>query len=211
MSESMRKKLPMALGGIAVLVIAGRLFFGGGDDASLTSSDPVKRLVAMESLLKENTDAARARLRSMTQDDDPRVIMQSLRGMGINRDEANRRQLETFAFESPRPEYRREALAALGQYQNVSVSHFTQVLAGDRDPQARAGAAQALARRADRSTIPAMYKALSDPDARVRVWAITGIKEITFITFIYEAALPPAEQREVIVQIGQWLQKNGYM
>jgi len=211
MSDEARRRLPMVLGALAAAVVIWRVFFSGGGEPGLDSLDVNKRLVAMESLFEQDSDQARTRLRAMAADPDPRVVLQSIRGMGSNRDLNNRRHLQTFAAEAKDPIYRREAIVALSEYEDVNVSEFTAVLGRDSDPQARAGAAQALARRADRSTIPAMYTALTDPDAEVRIWAITGIKNITYTGFVYDPAQPPEQQREVIGQIGAFLKRNKFM
>ena len=211
MNETLREKLPLAICVLAVLVLAGRFLFGGSSDASLTSIDPNKRLIALEGLWHSDSDKARENLRKMTADPDERVVLQSIRGMGHNRDSTNRQQLQSFTAVDRPPLFRREALAALGNYEDVPVAQFVSVLSTERDPQVRIGAAQALARRADKSSIPAMYKALTDPEPEVRIWAITGIKNVTYTGFMYEASLPPQEQREVIQQIGAYLRKNGFM
>lgn len=211
MNESVRQRLPVILCVLAVVVVAWRFIFTGGDGASLTSTNPDKRLIALEGLWQQDSAQARAKLRQMVEDPDERVVLQSIRGMGHNRDDNNRRQLQSLAAIDRPPLYRREAIAALGNYDNVPVSDFVSVLSNEREPQVRAGAAQALARRADKATVPAMFKALSDPDPEVRIWAITGIKNVTYTGFMYEATTPPQEQQDVIRQIGNYLRKNGYM
>ena len=123
MPDSSRQNLAWAICAVGVVAVIWRLFIsGGGDDASLNSSNADKRLIAMESLWHKDDDKARAKLREMAADPDQRVVLQSIRGMGQNRDASNRQQLESFAAPDREPLFRREAIAALGNYQEVPVS-----------------------------------------------------------------------------------------
>ncbi|MEX2214811.1 MAG: HEAT repeat domain-containing protein [Phycisphaeraceae bacterium] len=210
MDEKKQKIITVTLCALAAVLIVWRMWPSGAG-YSLDSEDPVQRMQALEDLRGQNTQRARSLLRSMTVDPDPRVAVMAIQSMAGNRDRENMSSLVNLSTAAQSPLVRREALAALGEYPEFDAARLVAVVTSERDPDVRAGAAQGLARRADRSTVPTMFRALSDEDAFVRGWAITGIKNVTKVGFMYDSGRPPQEQREVIEEIRKYLQRNRFM
>ena len=180
------------------------------DSADADSPDPERRLAAIE-VLAERADDERAVevLHRMSNDPVPRVARAATRAIGRGRrHERNRKALRTIIVEADCGAARGEAAAALGECEDVDPAVLTRMLAKDRDPMARAGAAKGLSRRRNRDDLPELLDALEDPDSRVRLWAITAIRKITALHFQYVAERPPSEQRKEIAKIRADVQRR---
>lgn len=212
MDENVKKIGAGVLGLIALVMVIKALFFSGGSKYDIESTDPVERMAAVEDFRRDDSVSAREVLiRVAESDKDLGVKISTIHAMRVNQDEDTERTLRRMAQSESSPRVRGEALAALGSYKKVSTNELTAVLgSGAKSPEERMGAAKGLANRADRKSIPALFAALRDPDEKVRAWAITGIKQITYVGFLYDARKPPHEQNEVIGQISAYLSRNGF-
>lgn len=216
MSEKAKMIGAAALGIIALVLVINALLPDDGFDAD--SDDPKVRLAAVEGLRGHDSDAARETLRELTADEDIRVVQESVRAMGENRDDRNFAVLREMAKSDQRPEVRAAAYESLGRYESMPTNDLVHALEGEKSAEVRAGAAHALRLKADqlrektdRAAMQALYRALSDPDPDVRVRAISGIKEVIYLNFPYNARKEPSEQRQVINQIREYLVRNGWI
>ena len=203
---TMTTRNKFALGLTVVLAIVAAIIYwpGGGDP---DSSDPDQRLAAARALEGKTDEASVAVLRRLSNDRETRVVLAAVSSIKRGRTaERNRKALVTILAESDSPVARSAAATALGHCPEVDVNVLTAVLSNRReDPIVRAGAAKGLAGRRDGKSIPRLVDALEDPDPRVRLWAITAIGRMTALRFDYDAARPPAEQREKIRHIRETL------
>lgn len=212
MEDGHKKIIAGVLGIIAIALVINVLFFSNDARYDINSPDPVERLAAVEDYRNDRTGGSREVLiRVAESDNDERVKLASISAMRHNRDEDTEKALRRMAREEKSPAVRGEAWVVLAEYKNVATSELTGVLQSESNPIVRIGAAQGLANRADRKSAPNMFRALGDPDEKVRAWAITAIRQITKVGFLYDAGKTPGEQVQVIQQIGNYLRRNGFM
>lgn len=212
MEDGVKKIIAAVLGLVALVLVVNVLFFSGGPRYDINSTDPVERLAAIEDYRVDKSNASsEVLIRVAETDNDERVKLASISAMRMNQNENTEKALRRMAREEKSPAVRGEAWAVLGYYKNVPTSELTGVLRTDSHPSVRMGAAKGLANRADRKSAPDLFRALGDPDEKVRAWAISGIRYITKVGFLYEARKTPGEQVEIIQQIGNYLRRNGFM
>jgi len=208
------------LGVLAVLVAVAVAVYYPGMEGDPYSSDPEQRLAAIRSLAG-NTDAESLKiLRRLSDDSHRRVAFAAVNAIAQSPDsEPNRKVLLDILSGSTSGVARSAAAAALGKCPGADLTLLTRTLRDlDADPMVRAGAAKGLAKlpggavRGDRSTrpdpqvlkarlkiiLPPLIEALSDPDPRVRKWAITAIKRNTGIRFAFDADRQVGQQRDRI-------------
>jgi len=227
-SALLESKLVMGVAaGVLISCVLSYAIFSGGDAFDdVDSPDPVRRLAAIEDLAGRTDERSVKVLRRMSNDSVPRVARAATKAIGRGyHHERNRKALRAIAAEADSGAARGAAATALGDCEDVNPKLLARMLVNDRDPMARAGAARGLVRRWDRFAKPKrpgdelsqrqkavlaevrkvalseLLDALEDPDSRVRLWAITGVRRITAMHFVYVAERPPSEQRKEIAQI----------
>jgi HEAT repeat protein len=208
-SISKNSKLLGLGAGFAVFVLAVSVLLwyvaqgvGAAEDLA-GSSDPNDRKQAVERLRGKKSVAARRVLSALSKDTDKWVAIRAVRTLSENRGADSRDLLEKIVQDrSYNPSARGEAAAELGKFKNVDPALLTRALIGDTNAETRAGAAKGLTRLRKPETL---VKALEDKDARVRIWAITGIHKMIARRFPYDARKPPHTQRQEILRIRQYL------
>jgi HEAT repeat protein len=165
---------------------------------------------AARQLAERDSDAARKLLLRMVDDSDPAVATQAVESLGNHPDPARREVVARLLGERNRPaQVRAMAAATYGRFGGADPTPLIEAMASGEDPVVRAGAAHGLTRLKDPRSLPALLLALEDGDARVRLWAISAIHKMTVRRFQYNAAVAPAEQREVIQRIKDYLRSCG--
>lgn len=210
--EGSRKKL-LAVGGAAALLIAvvaavlWHFVAGLSESQGLAgSADAADRIKAAERLDGKDGEAAQRLLRGLANDRDQTVARRAVRSI------TSRRLLEDIARDTKLGGAARgEAAAALGKFADTDPTILTGLLTADPNAQARAGAAMGLARLRNVKTLPSLSQALEDGDPEVRLWAVTAIHKMILRRFPYDAKLPPAQQREVIQRIRDYLRTCGML
>lgn len=203
---------------LGLLVLAGAIALvsyltgpGRGADRLASSGDPQERLKAVEASGGDRSEAASERLSQLSRDSDLRVARGAVRALADNRTDRNRELLmEIMEDKSRRGRVRGEAAATLGEYEGTDFRVLTNALR-DPDKDARAGAAKGLVRLRKPEAVPELYRALSDPDPEVRMWAISAINKVVVIRFNYDAGKPPGSQVKQIEYIGQLLRQRGLL
>lgn len=206
-----RLKTVLIVGAVAVACVAGLAYWlsSRASASGLDSPDPAKRLKAVEEIGQQKTESACQTLRPFVRDADVRVAVEAVRRIGEMGTESGRKVLiEVVNAPSIQGKVRGEAAAALGKDKAVDPQLLTGSLRTETDPQVRAGAAKGLARLRERTTVPDLFKGLSDPDPQVRIWCVTAISNIAGIRFDYQAHEPPATQTDKIQFIGQLLRER---
>ena len=183
----------------------------GGDLESAASSDEAaRRIAAARELADRDSDAARNLLLRMIDDSNPAVASQAVESLGIHRDPARREVVAQVLAERHRPvQVRAMAAATYGRFDHADPAPLIDVLGSGDDPLVRAGAARGLTRLRDPRSLPALVRTLEDGDQRVRLWAISAIHNMTTRRFPYDAAIAPAQQREVIQRIKDYMRSGG--
>ncbi|MCP4377796.1 MAG: HEAT repeat domain-containing protein [bacterium] len=193
---------------VVVLAVLAMVCWPGGDDPN--SPDPQERLRAINELAGSTDGESVSTLVSLSGDPKQHVAIAAVKAIGATPKTSHAPLRKILTGTSNSPPVRAEAVAALGKCPkaNVEVAVLTKVLTGDPDPQVRAGAARGLARRRDKVAIRELVAALEDPDARVRLWAITAIGRTTALRFEYDAWAMPENQRKQIAVIKDTLRRR---
>lgn len=198
---------------LLAVVMVGRALWGGPDLDELAASDDAKDRLQAVLIIQESQSNSPQLLGRLAADPVPSVSMQAITVMGQNQTTDYRQALKKIISERGDPKSRGAAAAALGHYEETSVREFTALLGRSEHPEVRAGAAKGLARMAQRdrkSAAPALIAGLRDHDPQVRIWAITGIYNISGHQFPgYNAAIAPNEQAGVIRFIETELREKG--
>ena len=183
---------------VAVLVAIAIVCWHGGGDPN--SPDPAMRMRAITRLSGRTDAESVTTLIRLTGDPKPHVAIAAVKAIGAAPKSSHVPLQQILARPDNSPPVRAEVVAALGNCPkaNVKITVLTEILAGDTDPQVRAGAARGLARRRDKVALKELVAALEDPDARVRLQAVTAIGRTTALRFDYNAWIPPEQQRDKI-------------
>ncbi|MFP4054828.1 MAG: HEAT repeat domain-containing protein [Phycisphaerae bacterium] len=164
---------------------------------------------------QKESEAARKSLADMVRDPRREVALAAIRNLGVNRSDKARSLLEDVVSDREMDRRVRAAAgSALGKYTDASPATLARVLENEPDKLVRRGAAIGLANRSSpeqSDAIPALFKALRDPDPRVRQWAATGIFRVTRIMFTFDPEKDPATQGQQISKIRDALVQGGYM
>lgn len=209
------RALFIAGGGLCLVVVAGlwgwaRHQRGGDLDSLARSGNAADRLAAASQLAQRDSGAVRSQLIRMLDDADVAVAAQAAESLGVNPHPDGRAALERVLAERSRPgEVQAAAAATLGEFSGVDPAILIDVLQTREQPLVRAGAAKGLTRLRDVRSVPALSRALEDSDPRVRIWAITAIHKMGARRFPYDARRDPAEQKEVILRIRDYLRACG--
>jgi len=198
-----RHQIAVVLCVAALLALAGWLAYGFGCErraAGLARSDRLAdRLRAIELFRGESTDLARQTLHRLTKDKEIRVALAAVRALAAVPDEESCRLLGDVCRGSPSGDVRGAAAAALGKYQNTPTDTLAQMLAADKDPAARAGAARGLSGKRDRAAADALVVALErDDDVRVRRSAMAALHSLLGVRFLYRPEAPLSERQQAI-------------
>ncbi|MBL7221696.1 MAG: HEAT repeat domain-containing protein [Phycisphaerae bacterium] len=193
---------PRQIAGLVALVavlaaIAIACWPGGGDP---NSPDPARRLQAITRLSgRTDTESVNTLIR-LTGDPKPHVAIAAVKAIAAAPKSSHVPLRKILARPDTSPPVRAETAAALGNCPkaDVKITVLTEILVRDADPQVRAGAARGLARRRDKVALKELAAALEDPDARVRLWAVTAIGRTTALRFDYDARVPPEQQQDKI-------------
>ena len=146
--------------------------------------------------------------RSDPNSSDPNERLQAIAELDGRTDDESIKTLVALAGD-PKPHVATAAVKAIGAYPKLSPAPLRKILASKKeDPQMRAGAARGLARRRDKTALKELVEALEDPDARVRLWAITAIGRTTAFRFKFDAFAPPAKQQNEIRFIKDTLRRR---
>ncbi len=177
-----------------------------------TSSDPTQRMAAASSLGEREDQDAVETLIILATDRNDQVAVRAVRSLGRQKTQLSREALENLLGSAEKARVRGAAAAELGRYEDLDPSVLTNVLSDTQaEPEIRAGAAKGLSRLKDRDAVPQLFRALSDPDPKVRLWASTALGKITGRRYMYYADKPPSQQREVIEAIERSLKRLGYL
>ena len=194
---------PIQIAGLVALVVmlvaVVIVYWPGGGDPN--SPDPEKRLEAITQLSGHADEESVSTLIRLSRDSEPRVAIAAVKAIGAAPKSSHVPLQRILARPDNSPPVRAEVFAALGKCPkaNVKVTVLTEALTTAKDPQVRAGAARGLARRRDRVALKELVAALEkDPDARVRLQAVTAISRTTALRFDYDAWTPPEQQRDKI-------------
>jgi HEAT repeat protein len=198
--------------GVSLLVLGGAGWlayhlWGSGADAE----SPEACLQRIEKIETPKSESQVQELREYARHVDVRVSVSAVRKLGEAKTQASRQALVELMRDSPQPQVRGEAAAALGKDPAADSKLLVQVLQTDKDAEARAGAAKGLARLKDQMTVPVLYEKLRDPDQKVRIWAATALSNITGARFDYRAEVPPDQQKDKIDYIGVLLRRWGML
>lgn len=187
------------------------LYSQAGQVDRLANSSRVKdRMEAAGRLERESGAAARRLLRRLSADPEPRVALKAVWTLGRRPDEDGLDDLAEIAHDRQiAGEVRGEAAAEYGRQGGADAKLLAEMLRRDDDPEARAGAAKGLSFLADPNAAAAMVAGLSDPDRRVRLWAITGIHKLITPRLPYQAELEPPRQQRQIEAIKDYLGTRG--
>jgi len=183
---------------VVVLAVIVIVYWSGGGDPN--SPDPAMRIQAI-TRLSGRTDAESVNtLIRLTGDPKPHVAIAAVKAIAAAPKSSHVPLQKILARPDTSPPVRAEVVAALGKCPktHVKVTVLTEILVRDTDPQVRAGAARGLARRRDKTAMKELVAALEDPDARVRLWAVTAIGRTTALRFDYDARVPPEQQQDKI-------------
>ena len=210
-----RRIVWVACGFAAIVAAAGTgawyLDSRAGDIGRLADSARAQdRLEAVKRLESKGGAEALRALRRLSGDPDRQVALKAVWAMGRRAGEDARDALAEIAGD-PRfaGEVRGEAAAEYGRQGRADAQLLAGMLLHDDDPEARAGAAKGLSFLADPNTAAALVAGLSDPDRRVRLWAITGIHKLITPRFPYQAELEPDRQKRQIEAIKDYLRARG--
>jgi len=190
---------------VVVLVVIAIVCWPDAGDP--TSPDPARRLQAIAQLTGKTDEQSVNTLVRMTSDPKPHVAIAAVKAIGAAPKSSHVPLQKILAKVDNNPPVRAEVVAALGKCPkaNVKITVLTEALTQDADPQVRAGAARGLARRRDKKALKELVAALEDPDARVRLWAITAIGRTTALRFDYDARVPPKQQQDKLRTIKETL------
>jgi len=165
---------------------------------------------AAQRLERESGAAARRLLRRLSANADRRVALKAVWTLSRRPDEDGRDALAEIAHDQQLGgEVRGEAAAEYGKQGGADAKLLAEMLRRDDDPEARAGAAKGLSFLADPNAAAALVAGLSDPDRRVRLWAITGIHKLITPRLPYQAELEPGRQQRQIEAIKDYLRTHG--
>lgn len=193
---------------VLVLTAIVAVCWPGGADPN--SPDPRVRLQAIAKLSGQTDDKSVNTLVTLTRDPKPHVAIAAVKAIGAAPKSSHVPLQKILTQTSNSSPVRAEAVAALGKCPkaNVKIEVLTKILTSDPDPEVRAGAARGLSRRRDKVAIKELVDALEDPDARVRLWAITAIGRTTALRFDYDASLEPEKQQKQIRSIKDTLRQR---
>ena len=202
--------------GLALALLLGLLlWFLGGDVAKASrlagSGDAAERLEAIELLRGKHNDTAREILARLSKDKDLRVSLAAIRALGRDTCQQNRDVLAGLCKEADRARVRGAAAAALGQFKDAPAAELVAVLRSDKDPIARAGAAEGLYHLRDRSAAADLLAAMDDDDLTVRRWATKAFYRTVGLAFLYRPTDPRPKRRAAIAQIRstlKWLKTH---
>ena len=193
---------PRQIAGLVVLlvVLAAIVIVLWPRGGNPNSPDPEERLQVITKLSGRTDAESVSTLIRLSRDPKPHVAIAAVKAIGAAPKSSHVPLQQILARPDARPPVRAEAVAALGKCPktNVKVAVLTKILTADTDPQVRAGAARGLARRRDKTALKELVAALEDPDARVRLWAVTAIGRTTALRFDYDAWTTPEEQSDKI-------------
>ncbi len=210
-----KKRVLFAMGVAAWVGLTGWLWYEhgyGGRAARLANSPRAEeRLAAVGKLRGLGGDLARRTLYRLSGDPDRRVAAAAVRALGERKDRRNQELLERIVVEGKSGGARGEAAAALAAHAPADRALLVKTMRSDPDPRARAGAALGLARSRDRASLPDLLAALDDPDARVRIRAITAIHRILIFRFPYQADQPRDVRRAQMDVIRSTLASHGLL
>jgi hypothetical protein len=216
--NSRNSKLQACVVGFVLLVAAVTAVLwwldarGGAAIGLAGSSDREDRIEAADRLGGKGSAAATEALKRLARDADKYVAVRAIRSLSQNLSERNRDILADLAQDKTlKGKARGEAAANYGKFKDADPTVLTQILAGDQDPEARAGAAKGLTRMRKPSTIPELVRGLEDRDPRVRLWSITAIHKMIVRRFPYDASQPPQRQQYVIQKIKTYLRSAGVL
>jgi HEAT repeat protein len=218
MDDMNRRWMVLAAAGLLLCVVAATwaLFGGNGNDAApLDPSSSDAPTEAIDRLGEQGDEEARVRLVELTGSPDRDVALAAVRNLGLQRNEKARRALETVMTDRERDARVRSAAAAtLGKFEDVDPAPLARVLARENDARVRRGAAMGLAKCTDTKrtdAVPDLYRALRDPDPRVREWAATGLHRATLMLFTFDPQKDPRTQGKQLGDIRRFLRQHGYL
>lgn len=163
----------------------------------------------------EKTEQARRELIQLTASPTREIALSAVRNLGRHGDEESRRALEEVLADTGRdPRVRSAAAAKLGEYDQADPQTLARVLAREKNVHIRRGAARGLMKWTDTDHTEAvgdLYRALSDPDLRVRQSAATGLRRATLMLFTFDPRKDPRTQRKQLAAIRRFLCEKGHM
>jgi len=212
------KKTGILIGGLAVLGVAVSLFawLSSGPSNSveelIRSEDPNQRGAAAARLGASADAEATRTLRELARDKNAWVAIKAVRALGRQKTEDRRDALGSMVNDKALGEpARAEAAATLGSFEQANPVVLTETMAKDPSPRVRAGAAKGLVRLRKPETLPELVKALSDPDTRVRAYAITAIHHMIARRYNFDPRAPVQTQQREIERIKAYLRKCGVL
>jgi HEAT repeat protein len=189
---------------------------GGQLDSSVGGSEsPTREADKLGEQTKQGNKEARVRLVELTTSPNTDVALAAVRNLGLQKTEEARTALEDVLTDRGRDERVRSAAAAtLGKFKGGDPEPLTRVLEKEPSARVRRGAARGLAAWSGENAteaIPALYRALRDPDPTVRQWGYSGLRRATGLVFIYDPKEDPRTQGARLGTIRSQLSKLGYL
>ena len=210
-----KPKILIAICLAAVLVLALALWYVDSDTAKAArlarSGDPAERVQAVELLRGKHDNTAREILARLAKDKNLRVALAAIRALGRDACRQNQKVLTELCKHAARGKVRGAAAAALGRFKDTPAAELVAVLRSDKDPVARAGAAEGLYHLHDRSAANDLLAAMDDDDLAVRRWAAKAFYRTVGLAFLYRPTDPRPKRRAAIARIRstlRWLKTS---
>ncbi|MFP4141376.1 MAG: HEAT repeat domain-containing protein [Phycisphaerae bacterium] len=169
----------------------------------------------IDRLGKEKSETSRKQLIELTANSDRNTALSAVRNLGLQGDEESRRALEAVLADPDRDSRVRSAAAAtLGRFEEMDPQPLTRILANEEDVHVRRGAARGLMKwtsTKNNQAVPDLYKALRDPDVRVREAAATALYKATLMLSMYDPRKDPRTQGKQLSDIRRMLTEKGYL
>ena len=160
-----------------------------------------QRLTAVAQLVGRTDPESLKTLNRLAGDVELRVARAEIRGIGAIKDRQAWEMLMHVVKTSKNGAHRGTAAAELGNFKETDYKFLVNVLANDKDPLARAGAAIGLERVHDARAVDALVEALADPDPDTRCNAHKAIGRTTGRWFEFNAMAPESVRAEQIAEI----------
>ena len=212
MDDQNKRWMVLAGAGLLVCLAAVAWTFMGDREPLETSEVPEDRI---DRIGKEKSETSRKQLIELTANPDRNTALSAVRNLGLQGDEESRKSLEVVLADPDRdPRVRSAAAATLGKFEDVDPEPLARALARDDNVHVRRGAARGLRRwtsTKNTKAVPDLYRALTDPDVRVRQEAATALYKATLILFTYDPTKDPRTQGKQLGDIRRLLEEKGHL
>ncbi len=212
MEDQNKKWMVLAGVGLVICLAVAAWTFTSTPEPLETSDAPEDRIDRIGS--KKN-ETSRKQLIELTANPNRDTALAAVRNLGLQGDEESRKSLETVLADRDRdPRVRSAAAATLGKFEEIDPEPLARVLSQDENVHVRRGAARGLRKwtsTKNTQAVPDLYRALTDPDVRVRQEAATGLYKATLILFTYDPGKDPRTQGKQLGDIRRLLREKGHL